>query len=104
MPSIALRAGLTPGPFDLSLQVIWSDGKMTDDPGPGSLQAVRLESYFVKYREHMTSEKITLVPRIRYRFPCRCYVELSANWQHGFCLQYLGSDRICTMVRTGYKF
>ena len=99
MPSFTLRGAKGVGPVKFALAASFSNGVMEDSEG-----ASRLESYFLKYREHMTSDKITLIPSVRYSFCGKLYAEIMANWQHGFRLEYLGADRCCTAIKLGCKF
>lgn len=110
MPSIDLSAKKAAGPFDIRLAAGWSNGSLAEsnsilDESSGLVSSPeRLESYFLKYSEHMTHNKIVLSPSLRFNFAKGLYVEGAFWWNHGFGMQYLGADRFSTTLRFGYNF
>lgn len=104
IPSLDMRWTLALGRAGLSLGAGWTCGWLTESLPPPGAPPLRLSRYFVKYREHMTSHKITLSPGLRYRFGNGLYTDASVWWNHGFRMQYLGTDRVSMTFRVGYEF
>ena len=110
MPALDAEASWTAGCFDLRLSLGWTMGWM-DEEGrtvphaatPNSSPA-RLESYFRRYRDHMTAQKISVCPGLRWHFTGGLYADASLGWNHGFHLRYLGPDRLCPTLKLGYNF
>jgi len=111
MPCVDLRASCRIAMFTLKMAVRWSDGRMKD----GQRTVVeeyatitvpeRLESYYMKYKEHMTSEKIVLSPGVTCDFPKGFYAAAACNWEKGFGIRYLaGSTRTFATLKFGYNF
>ena len=98
------------GPVTASLSARWDQGAIKDnlktvDSGSGVQGAPeRLDRYFVKFRDQMTSYKLMLMPSLTYSFARGFYVDASVRWQHGFNLVYLGNNRLSAMLRAGYNF
>jgi len=96
--------------FDLGLAVMWSNGLMSDtlsqvssDSGvQGSPE--RLDAFFVRFREQMTSDKIVLTPSVRYNFNKPFFIQGSFRWLRGFNLEYLGDNRFNSALTFGYNF
>ena len=110
LPSLEGRSSLKAGGFAFSLALRWAQGAIWDkctesvqDSGVAALP-VRLDSYYAKYKEHLTSYKINVAPAVRYDFGGGLYAEASAQWLHGFEIKLLGSDRINAGLRLGYNF
>lgn len=104
IPSLDTRWTLSLGRALFSLGAGWTCGRLTESLLPPGANPLRLDRYFVKYREHMTSQKITLAPGLRYRFAGGLYADAAVWWNHGFRMQYLGSDRVSATLRVGYEF
>jgi len=111
MPSVEAGATRHIGGFDLGLTLMWGQGAMTD--GVSSVSETsgvqtsleRLDRYFIKYKEHMTSYKLAVAPSLRYNFSKGFYAEVSARWLQGFEIQYLsGNYRVSAALKFGYNF
>ncbi len=110
VPAADLDLRLDAGRFTLSFSSRWTCGTLTDKDTRVAHQVtplsepVRLDGYFVQYREQMTAHKLTLSPRVRYTFGKGLYVDAGVWWCHGFRMRYLGADRLETTLRLGYNF
>lgn len=99
------------GRLDVTLMLSYRQGWMNDtmrevSPSTGvTSEPERLESYFLKYREHMTCRNITVAPAVKYNFGKGFYAEASVRWNRGFNLVYFaGPDRTSATLRLGYDF
>lgn len=111
MPAVQLSGMRHLGRWDLSLAARWGQGaiadscKLVDDDSGVTGGLVRLDSYYVRFKEHMTSYKLSMVPAIRYNFSGGFYLEASGRWIQGFeIVQLSGSWRASAMLRAGYNF
>lgn len=110
VPSVEAHGAVTAGAFDLRLSLSWANASLSDDLTQVTAvsgvvgEPKRLERFFVRFREHATSDRINLAPSVRYNFCKQYYFELAALWQHGFDLIYLGNNRINTTLKFGYNF
>ena len=74
IPSVDARVSALAGPVAFRLDLGWACGKLSeqDTQVPHTVEPVsvpqRLERYFVRYREHMTCQKIVVAPGLRWRF------------------------------------
>jgi len=110
MPGADIAGSCKLGPVLVRLALSWTNGSLTEvdsmvSSNSGVLSSPqRLERYFVRCREHLTSDKITVSPSVRYNFGPGLYVEAMYWWHHGFDMIYLGSDRNSATVKFGYNF
>lgn len=110
IPALETEGSWTAGCFDLRLTLGWTMGCLTeaDRTVPHSVtpesSPERLDRYFLRYREHMTAQKIVVCPGLRWRFAAGFFADASLWWNHGFGLEYLGPDRMCPTLKLGYNF
>ena len=110
LPALDLKGSWTAGRFDLRLQLGWTMGLLTsaDRTVPHTAAPVsspeRLDRYFLRYRDHLTSQKTVVCPGLRWHFARDFYADASLWWNHGFNLEYLEPDRLCLALKIGYNF
>lgn len=110
VPEAELGVRAIAGAFIFRLDARWTCGSLTGTDGEVShnvtpLSApVRLESYFLRYRDQLTAQKLSLAPGVRFHFGKGLYADASLWWNHGFKMQYIGSDRVEAALRLGYYF
>lgn len=111
MPAVQGSALVHCGRVDLSLMLRWGQGAIKDkvvsldDASGVQGELERLDSYYIRFKEHMTSYKLAVAPAVRYNFPIGIYVEASGRWIQGFEIQYLsGNYRASAMFSVGYNF
>ncbi len=110
VPAADLCIRAVAGRFTFRMASGWSCGTLTgtDRQVAHSVTAVsspeRLESYFLRYQDQLTAQKISLSPGLRYTFGKGLYADAGLWWCHGFNVQYIGPDRVEATLKLGYNF
>lgn len=107
--ALELHGGFQKGGFSAKASVKFGAGVLSDEmtkikAWKEEQKPERLDSYFIKFSEHMTHPKLDFSPTLRYTFSGGFYLEGSVWWQHGFKMVYLGKDRVNAMFKLGYNF
>ena len=110
IPAAELSVQADAGHFTFRLDAGWSCGTLKDSDREVAHSVTpisvpeRLESYFVKYREQNTAQKVFVAPGVRFAFGKGLYADAGLWWCHGFQMRYLGPDRVEATLKLGYNF